>query len=157
MKTIDIHDQHIEIVFNDPITVKVDYWAIKNLCFETDGETFSFDPSRKCLTHGHKVKFFTMTVDLEEVKCFSHTPRTVDGDVTVWDDGCDAIDELRTRRDIAYVVINGECYVMPWIEKEVPTKLGIPDKYNELQRQSSKTKREHCLLTIEVGKANEQE
>ena len=155
MKTIEIHDQHIEIVFNDPITVKVDYWAIKNLFFETDGETFSFDPNRKDLLHGHKVKFFTLTVDLEEVKCFSHTPRLVDGDLTVWDDGCDAINELRTRRDIAYIVINGESYVMPWIEKEVPTKLGIPDKYNELQRQSSKTKKEHCLLTIEVGKPNE--
>ena len=155
MKNIEIHDQHIEVVFNDPTTVKVDYWAIKHLWFETEGETFSFDPNRKCLMQAHKVKDFTLTVDLDEVKCFSHTPRHVDGDVTVWEDGCDAISELRTRSDIAYVVINGESYVMPWIEKEVQTKLGIPDKYNELQRHSFKTKKEHALLTIEVGKPNE--
>jgi hypothetical protein len=147
MERIEIPSQEIELVFENCECIKVDYWAIKFLHFETESELYTFEQRGKNLMKSTKINNFKLSLDLSNPKHFHHTARLVETD-SYLEDGKQCITRLIHSNDLTTIYINNVCYIVPWENKKIDTDIGIPLNTNTLQKNDLN---EDCLK-ISVSK-----
>lgn len=117
MKNIELLNQEIEILFENCECINIDMWAIRTLIFDTDGDTYAWDKDHKNLMKKTRLKYFKLTVDLDDTRYFHHTNRLIDTK-TVEEDGIQCINRLIHSDDITDLYINGTCFSIPWIDEK---------------------------------------
>ena len=117
MENIDLINQEIEILFENCECIIIDMWAIRTLIFDTDGDTYTWDRSHKDLLKKTRLKYFKLTVDLDDTRYFHHTNRLIDTK-TIEEDGAQCINRLIHSDDITDLYINGTCFNIPWIQEK---------------------------------------
>lgn len=152
MEHIELTNQEIEILFENCECINIDMWAIESLVFETGGDSYAWDKSRKNLMKKTRLKYFKLVVDLDS-RYFHHTNRLINTK-TVEEDGIQCINRLIHSDDITDIYINGICFNIPWVyEKYTGYIAGTPiDLYrNSAQINSELTDAsDGHRLTIEV-------
>lgn len=153
MEHIELANQEIEILFENCECINIDMWAIKSLELKTDGDSYSWDRSRKNLMKQTRLKYFKLVVDLEDTRYFYHTNRLIDTK-TIEEDGIQCINRLIHSDDITDIYINGTRFNVPWIyEKYTGYIAGTPiDLYRnsaQINSELTDTSGGHTL-TIEV-------
>ena len=153
MEHIELANQEIEILFENCECINIDMWAIKSLELKTDGDSYTWDRSRKNLMKQTNLKYFKLVVNLEDTRFFYHTNRLIDTK-TIEEDGIQCINRLIHSDDITDIYINGICFNIPWVhEKYTGHIAGTPiDLYRnsaQINSELTDTSGGHTL-TIEV-------
>ena len=154
MDKIDLHNQEIELVFQNCECIYVDMWAIKYLRFVTADDEYLWDNDHKSLLKTTELKSFKIVLDLTDSKNFHHTNRLVDAGVSIDEDGKQSIDRLRHSDDLTTIYVNGKGFRLPWVYEKYKRYLGDTpfDCYrNAIQKNSEVTDSPGGhTLTIEV-------
>jgi len=157
MNPVRIHDQQIVLVFKSGNAVHVDYWAIEELDFQTNGAAWVFDKRSKEMLTSPKITQLHLKINLTNKKMFWTTNRLRDTDSTL-EDGKQCIGQLLERRDLSFITLNGIDYLIPLKEKKL--KMGNFERtVNELLRvvfrHDRNKKQDYVIIDAEVPDGNQ--
>lgn len=155
MNPVLIHDQQIGLVFKSGNVVHVDYWAIEELDFDTNGSAWVFDKSHKQMLTSPKLTRLHLKMNVSNKKMFWTTNRLRDTDSTL-EDGRECVKQIIERRDLSFITLNGIDYLIPLREKTVKIN-GFERTVNELEKVVFKHDRQikRDFVTIDVEITNE--
>ena len=156
MTPVRIHDQQIELVFKSGDTVHVDYWAIEEFDFDTNGSVWAFDKSHKEMLRSPKLVHLHLKLNVTKEKMFWTTNRLRDTDSTL-EDGKECIKQIIERRDLSFVTLNGVDYLIPQKEKFVKIN-DFKRTVNELEKVVFKhdrhNKQDYVTIDVEIPNEN---
>lgn len=156
MTPVLIHDQQIELVFKSGDTVHVDYWAIEEFDFDTNGSVWVFDKSHKQMLRSPKLVHLHLKLNVTKEKMFWTTNRLRDTDSTL-EDGKQCISQIIKRRDLAFITLNGIDYLIPQKEKIIKLK-NFERSVNELEKVVFKhdrhLKQDYVTIDVEIPNEN---
>lgn len=156
MTPVRIHDQQIELVFKSGDTVHVDYWAIEEFDFDTNGSVWAFDKSHKEMLRSPKLVHLHLKLNVTKEKMFWTTNRLRDTDSTL-EDGKECIKQIIERRDLSFVTLNGVDYLIPQREKFIEIN-NFKRTVNELQKVVFKhdrhNKQDYVTIDVEIPNEN---
>lgn len=156
MTPVRIHDQQIELVFKSGDTVHVDYWAIEEFDFDTNGSVWAFDKSHKEMLRSPKLVHLHLKLNVTKEKMFWTTNRLRDTDSTL-EDGKECIKQIIERRDLSFVTLNGVDYLIPQREKFIKIN-DFKRTVNELEKVVFKhdrhLKQDYVTIDVEIPNEN---
>lgn len=156
MTPVRIHDQQIELVFKSGDTVHVDYWAIEEFDFDTNGSVWAFDKSHKEMLRSPKLVHLHLKLNVTKEKMFWTTNRLRDTDSTL-EDGKECIKQIIERRDLSFVTLNGVDYLIPQREKFIEIN-DFKRTVNELEKVVFKhdrhLKQDYVTIDVEIPNEN---
>lgn len=156
MTPVRIHDQQIELVFKSGDTVHVDYWAIEEFDFDTNGSVWAFDKSHKEMLRSPKLVHLHLKLNVTKEKMFWTTNRLRDTDSTL-EDGKECIKQIIERRDLSFVTLNGVDYLIPQKEKFIEIN-NFKRTVNELEKVVFKhdrhNKQDYVTIDVEIPNEN---
>ena len=157
MTPVLIHNQEIGLVFKSGNVVHVDYWAIEEFDFDTNGSAWVFDNSHKQMLRSPKLSRLHLKMNVTNKNMFWTTNRLRGTDSTL-EDGKQCIGQLLERRDLSFITLNGIDYLIPLKEKNI--KIGNFERtVNELQRvvfrHDRNKKQDYVIIDVEVPDGNQ--
>lgn len=156
MNPVLIHDQQIGLVFKSGNVVHVDYWAIEELDFDTNGSAWVFDKSHKQMLTSPKLTRLHLKMNVTNEKMFWTSSRLRDTDSTL-EDGRECIKQIVDRRDLSFITLNGIDYLIPLKEKTIKTK-GFERTVNLLEQVVFKhdrhIKQDYVTIDVEIPNEN---
>lgn len=156
MTPVLIHDQQIQLVFKSGDAVHVDYWAIEEFGFETNGSVWVFDKSHKQMLRSPRLTHLHLKLNVTKEKMFWTTSRLRDTDSTL-EDGKECISQIIKRRDLSFVTLNGVDYLIPQREKFVKIN-DFKRTVNELEKVVFKhdrhNKQDYVTIDVEIPNEN---
>ena len=151
MNAIEIHNQSIEIVFENCECIYIDVWAIKNMFFDVCGEHYAFCRQDKKLMKSIDLNKFELEVSLENPKHFYHTNRLKQNGSTVEEDGKECIERLKNSDDITHIYINGVCYSISWYYSDEQDSL-LHNKRQQNKIIKDKNDSTNLYINIDKGR-----
>lgn len=156
MTPVRIHDQQIQLVFKSGDAVHVDYWAIEEFGFETNGSVWVFDKSHKQMLRSPRLTHLHLKLNVTKEKMFWTTNRLRDTDSTL-EDGKECIKQIIERRDLSFVTLNGVDYLIPQKEKFVEIN-DFKRTVNELEKvvfkHDRRNKQDYVTIDVEIPNEN---
>lgn len=156
MNPVLIHDQQIGLVFKSGNVVHVDYWAIEELDFDTNGSAWVFDNSHKQMLTSPKLTRLHLKLNVSNERLFWTTSRLRDTDSTL-EDGKECLKQIIERRDLSFITLNGIDYLIPLREKTIKIN-GFERTVNELEKVVFKhdrhIKRDYVTIDVEIPNEN---
>lgn len=156
MNPVLIHDQQIGLVFKSGNVVHVDYWAIEEFDFDTNGSVWAFDKSHKEMLRSPKLTRLHLKLNVSNERLFWTTSRLRDTDSTL-EDGKECIKQIIERRDLSFITLNGIDYLIPLREKTIKIN-GFERTVNELEKVVFKhdrhIKRDYVTIDVEIPNEN---
>ena len=156
MNPVLIHDQQIGLVFKSGNVVHVDYWAIEELDFDTNGSVWVFDKSHKQMLTSPKLTRLHLKMNVTKEKMFWTSSRLRDTDSTL-EDGRECIKQINERRDLSFITLNGIDYLIPLKEKTIKKK-GFERTVNVLEqvvfKHDIRNKQDYVTIDVEIPNEN---
>ena len=156
MNPVLIHDQQIGLVFKSGNVVHVDYWAIEELDFDTNGSVWVFDKSNKQMLTSPKLTRLHLKMNVTKEKMFWTSSRLRDTDSTL-EDGRECIKQIIERRDLSFITLNGIDYLIPLKEKTIKIK-GFERTVNVLEqvvfKHDIRNKQDYVTIDVEIPNEN---
>lgn len=157
MTPVLIHDQQIQLVFKSGDVVHVDYWAIEEFDFDTNGSVWVFDKSHKQMLRSPKLTRVHLKMNVTKEKMFWTTNRLRDTDSTL-EDGKQCISQIIKRRDLSFITLNGIDYLVPLKEKIIKLK-NFERSVNELEKvvfkHDRRNKQDYVTIDVEIPNENQ--
>ena len=157
MTPVLIHDQQIGLVFKSGDVVHVDYWAIEEFDFDTNGSAWVFDKSHKQMLRSPKLAHLHLKLNVTKEKMYWTASRLRDTDSTL-EDGRDCISQIIKRRDLSFITLNGVDYLIPQMEKIIKHK-NFERSVNELEKVVFKhdrhNKQDYVTIDVEIPNENQ--
>jgi hypothetical protein len=156
MNPVLIHDQQIGLVFKSGNVVHVDYWAIEELDFDTNGSVWVFDKSHKQMLTSPKLTRLHLKLNVSNERLFWTSNRLRDTDSTI-EDGRECVKQIIERRDLSFITLNGIDYLIPLKEKTIKIN-GFERTVNELEKvvfkHDRQIKRDFVTIDVEIPNEN---
>ena len=156
MNPVIIHDQQIGLVFKSGNVVHVDYWAIEELDFDTNGSVWVFDKDHKQMLTSPKLTRLHLKMNVSNANLFWTSSRLRDTDSTL-EDGKQCIGQLLEHRDLSFITLNGIDYLIPLSEKSIKIN-GFERTVNELEKvvfkHDRQIKRDYVTIDVEITNEN---
>ena len=156
MTPVLIHNQEIGLVFKSGNVVHVDYWAIEEFDFDTNGSAWVFDNSHKQMLRSPKLSRLHLKMNVTNKNMFWTTNRLRGTDSTL-EDGRECVKQIIERRDLSFITLNGIDYLIPLKEKVIKIK-GFERTLNELEKVVFKhdrhIKRNYVTIDVEIPNEN---
>lgn len=156
MNPVIIHDQQIGLVFKSGNVVHVDYWAIEELDFDTNGSVWVFDKDHKQMLTSPKLTRLHLKMNVSNEKLFWTSNRLRDTDSTL-EDGRECVKQIIERRDLSFITLNGIDYLIPLREKSIKIN-GFERTVNELEKvvfkHDRQIKRDYVTIDVEITNEN---
>lgn len=156
MTPVLIHDQQIQLVFKSGDAVHVDYWAIEEFDFQTNGSVWVFDKSHKQMLRSPRLTNLHLKLNVTKEKMFWTTSRLRDTDSTL-EDGKECISQIIRRKDLSFITLNGVDYLIPQREKFIKIN-DFKRTVNELEKvvfkHDRRNKQDYVTIDVEIPNEN---